>query len=127
MRTPDDCPRVNFLRSHVKTAQYLDLDYLKDMKTNLPYMMPNKTHFVDTMKRLDVKKSDKVVCYDTHFRNVYGYRVGWMLDTMGHPDVSVLDGGLIKWIEEGKEVVGSGQIADDDFDYDVDPKKIAYF
>ena len=87
MRDPSDCPRVNFLRSHIKTAKFLDLDYFKDFHSNLPYMMPTKVHFIDTLKRLDVRKSDKVVCYDTHFRNVYGFRVAWMFDSMGHPDV----------------------------------------
>ena len=35
-----DCCRLNFLRNHVKGAIFLDLDNLKDHKTDLPYMMP---------------------------------------------------------------------------------------
>ena len=51
------------------------------------------------MKKLDVKLSDKVVLYDTSQRNVFGYRVAWMLQAMGHPDTHVLDGRYSAWVK----------------------------
>lgn len=58
MREPGDDPAINYLKSHIKGAQYLDLFNLKDHSTNLPLMMPNEAYFVATMKRLNVKLTD---------------------------------------------------------------------
>lgn len=72
------------------------------MKSDLPYMMPTETHFIDTMKRLNIKLSDKVVCYETGSMGLFSYRVAWMFEAMGHPNVHVLNGGFLKWRDEGK-------------------------
>ena len=61
----NDCSRLNFLKNHIKNAIYLDLDNLKNHKTDLPMMMPDEKAFVDAMKRLNVKLTDTIVCYDT--------------------------------------------------------------
>lgn len=44
-RQPGDDQRLEFLKSHIKGAQFVDLDYLKDMKTSLPFMMPSDAQF----------------------------------------------------------------------------------
>lgn len=93
-RKDGDDLRINFLRSHIKGAKLIDLDYLKDMKSNLPYMMPTEAHFIDTMKRLNIKLTDKVVCYETGGMGLFSYRVAWMFEAMGHKDVHVLNGGF---------------------------------
>mmetsp|Transcript_11050 Transcript_11050/g.18478 ORF Transcript_11050/g.18478 Transcript_11050/m.18478 type:complete len:127 (+) Transcript_11050:35-415(+) len=93
-RTPGDCHRINFLKSHIKGALFLDLDNLKDHKSDLPFMMPDEKFFIDTMKRLGVKLTDKVICYDSGAMQLFGYRAAWMFQCMGHPDVKVLDGGF---------------------------------
>ena len=103
-RQEGDCSAMNFRRCRVQGAHYLDLDALCDQKTNLPFMLPTRDHFVHNMKRLDIKVTDKVVCYDTSPKNVYGFRAAWMFHVMGHQDVSVLDGGLLKWIFEQRPV-----------------------
>ena len=41
-------------------------------------MMPSEKHFIDTMKRLNVKLTDRVVCYDTGAMQFFGYRAAWM-------------------------------------------------
>ena len=72
------------MKNHIKGALYLDLENLKDMKTDLPLMMPNDGQFVNAMKRLNVKLSDTVVCYDTGVTQFFGCRAAWMLKAMGH-------------------------------------------
>lgn len=56
------------------------------------------------MKKLDIRLSDKVICYDAGYRNVFGYRAAWMLQAMGHPNTYVLDGGFAKWLAERRPV-----------------------
>ena len=62
-RPEGDCSRINFHKSHIKGAQFLDLDNLKDMKSDLPFMMPSEEAFIGRMKVLGVRMSDHVVCY----------------------------------------------------------------
>lgn len=124
-RQEGDCPRLSFLRSHIKGALFLDLDYFKDMTTDLPYMMPTEEDFVATMKRLNVRLGDKVVCYDASPMQLWGYRVSWMLSAMGHPDASVLDGGFAKWQSENKPCESTNPNADAaEFGYKLNPDKI---
>ena len=124
-RQPGDCQRLNFLKSHIKGAQFIDLDYFKDMRNDLPFMMPNEKQFVDTMKRHNVKLSDHVVCYDTGAMQFFGYRAAWMLQAMGHPNVQVLDGGFAKWTKEGKAVeCTNADVKESDFGYKLNADKI---
>ena len=121
-RSAGDCQRVNYHKNCIKGAQFLDLDNLRDMNTDLPFMMPSEKLFIDTMKRLNVKLSDKVVCYDSGAMQLFGYRAAWMFQAMRHPDVVILDGGLKKWMAEGKPIdVHDANVADDDFQYKMQP------
>ena len=122
-----DCSRINYLKSHIKGAIYLDLDYLKDQKTDLMQMMPNEKQFIDSMKRLNIKLSDAVVCYDTGSMGFFGYRAAWMLQTMGHPNVRVLNGGFPKWTAEGRPCEATDEnVKEEDFAYKLNPEKIKY-
>jgi thiosulfate/3-mercaptopyruvate sulfurtransferase len=103
-RQPGDDQRINFLLSHIQGAQFLDLDYFRDLSSPLPFMMPTEKHFCDTMKRLDVGTNNAVVCYDTGSMGSFSYRAAWMLRAMGVPNVRVLNGGFAKWIAEGLPV-----------------------
>lgn len=68
------------------------------------------------MKALDVKLSDKVVVYDNN-RGMQSSRLYWMFRVYGHQNVSILNGGINKWMAEKKPVVSSGSTDEKDFDY----------
>lgn len=120
-----ECVYINYLKQHIKGAQFFDTDYFKDQASDLPFMMPSEKQFKDAMKRMGIKIADSVVCYDAGVNQFFGYRAAWMLQAMGHPNVSVLDGGLPKWISEGKKVDAHDQAAQEsDFDYKVDTNKL---
>jgi len=123
-RQPGDCPAVNFHKSHIHGALFLDLDTLRDETTDLPFMMPDQAKFVNVMKRLCVKLTDRVVFYDTGAMQFFGYRAAWMLQAMGHPNVQVLDGGFAKWTSEGRQVHGDLQVKLEDFDYKLVESKL---
>jgi thiosulfate/3-mercaptopyruvate sulfurtransferase len=50
-----------------------------------------------------LKKDDQVVCYDASTGSMAA-RLWWMLRWVGHENVAVLDGGLAKWLKEGRPV-----------------------
>ena len=127
-RQPGDDPRINFLKSHIKGAIFLDFDYLKDYKTNLPFMLPPESEFKDAMKRLNIKLTDQVVCYENGGLGLFAYRVAWMFQVMGHPNVKVLAGGFSKWTNEKRPVEATNANAtNDDFAYKLNPDKIKLF
>ena len=54
--------------------------------------------------RLGIARDSHVVIYDD-LGGLNAARLFWELERIGHPEVSVLDGGLVKWILDGRRVV----------------------
>ena len=64
----------------------------------MPNMLQKAADFQAESRKLGIKNSSKIVVYD----NVGIYtspRVWWMFKTMGHDDVSILDGGMPNWLK----------------------------
>jgi len=82
------------------------------------------------MKKLDIKLSDKVVCYDTGNMQFFGFRAAWMLESFGQQNVFVLDGGFPKWLKEGRPVepssASSSSATEQDYAYKLNKDKIKY-
>ena len=103
-RQQGDDHRINYLKNpSIKGAIFIDMDYFRDMKADFPYMLPSEKQFIDTMKRHNIKMTNRVVCYDSSAApGFFSYRVAWMLEAFGHKNVQVLNGGLTKWLAEGR-------------------------
>ncbi len=66
-------------------------------------MLPAPAVFAARMGRLGVRSDDSIVVYDTvGIRS--SARAWWMFRAMGARDVRVLDGGLPKWLSEGRAI-----------------------
>ena len=76
-------------------------------------MLPSEKQFIDRMKNLGVRLTDRVICYDTHSMQWWGYRAAWMFQVFGHPRVQVLDGGLEKWVKEGRPIEANDETVKD--------------
>jgi thiosulfate/3-mercaptopyruvate sulfurtransferase len=65
------------------------------------------------MREIGVNNGDHVVVYDASDFGLYSAaRLWWMLRVFGHDHVSVLDGGLTKWLADGLSTEsGAQQIA----------------
>lgn len=75
-----------------------------DKASALPNTMPSEAHFQARARSLGINRDSMVVCYD----NVGIYssaRAWWMMRSMGHTAVWVLDGGLPAWQAAGHAVV----------------------
>ena len=59
--------------------------------------------FAQKMQELGISDKDHIVVYDS-IGVATACRVYWTLKAFGHQQVSVLDGGLGKWIREDKAV-----------------------
>jgi thiosulfate/3-mercaptopyruvate sulfurtransferase len=66
-------------------------------------MMPSAEKFSSRVRKLGLGDGVRIVVYDGN-PMMGACRVWWMFRAFGHRDVAVLDGGLPKWVREGRPV-----------------------
>jgi thiosulfate/3-mercaptopyruvate sulfurtransferase len=94
-------PRNEYEQSHIPGAVFFDIDEISDTDSPLPHMAPSPEKFSSRMRKMGIGDGYRVVIYDS--QGVFSApRVWWTLRLMGHEDVVVLDGGLPKWLAEGR-------------------------
>ena len=100
--TPRD-PKAEFLQAHIPGAVFFDIDEISDETSDLPHMLPSPIKFASRVRKLGLGDGARIVVYDSS-GILPAARVWWTFRAMGHEDVVVLDGGLTKWIAEGRPV-----------------------
>lgn len=96
-------PKAEYDRAHIPGAVFFDIDDIADETSDLPHMLPSPIKFASRVKKLGLGDGSRIVVYDTS-GILPAARVWWAFRAMGHEDVVVLDGGLPKWIAEGRPV-----------------------
>ena len=94
-------PIDEYLGAHIPGAVFFDVDAIADHKNVLPHMYPDAAQFAKDVAALGISSGDTVVAYDSGSW-VAAPRVWWMFLSFGYPNVKVLDGGLKKWLREGR-------------------------
>lgn len=90
-----------FRQCHIPGARFLDIDALSDTANPAPHMLPPAAAFAREMEALGVGRRDRIVVYDDS--PLHSAARGWfMLRHFGAENVAILDGGLAKWIKEGR-------------------------
>lgn len=98
--------RDDFDMRHIAGARFFDIDAVADATTGLPHMLPSPEAFAEAMSEMGVSDSDAVIVYDD--KGIFSAaRVWWTFRAMGHARVSVLNGGLKAWLDEGRPVVST--------------------
>ena len=92
-----------YSKAHIANAVFFDLDKNSDEKSSLPHMLPNKEKWKKLVSEFGIKNSDHLVVYDNS-DVVSSCRCWYSFIYFGHDpkNVSVLDGGFLKWINEKK-------------------------
>ncbi|ELT92480.1 hypothetical protein CAPTEDRAFT_219093 [Capitella teleta] len=98
--------KEKFSEEHIPTAQYFNIKECRDTDSAYPAMMPNPRVFEDYIGNLGVGNKTHVILYDhAKLGGVFSApRVWWMLRYFGHDSVSLLNGGLARWIDDGFDV-----------------------
>ena len=100
-------PKDDYLAKHIPGAVFFDVDAVSDHSNPLPHMFPTAEQFGRDVGALGIGSDDTVVIYDSGGW-VAGPRAWWMFLSFGK-DVRILNGGLKKWVAEGRNVE-SGQV-----------------
>jgi len=94
---------AEYKAQHIPGAVFFDIDEICDTENPLPHMLPHPVKFSSRMRKLGLGDGSRFVVYDS--TGLFSApRVWWMIRAMGHEDVVVLDGGLPKWLAEGRPV-----------------------
>ncbi len=101
---------AEYLQCHMPGAQFFDIDEISDLTNPLPHMVPPIEKFIARMQALGIGTGDQVVVYDS--AGLYSAaRVWWLFRVMGLSQIAVLDGGLPKWLAEGRGVESGSSVA----------------
>ena len=92
---------VEFRLGHIPGAVYFDIDTIADLGTGLPHMLPKPDLLASEMTALGLGDGMRFVIYDV-LGLFAAARVWWTLRVYGVEDVRILEGGLTKWIAEGR-------------------------
>ncbi len=92
---------TRFEAEHIPGAVFFDIDDIADSDSTLPHMLPAPEKFSSRVRRLGLGDGTRIVVYDQQGLRSAA-RVWWSFRLFGHDDVAVLDGGLPKWLAEGR-------------------------
>ena len=96
-------PRADFDARHIPGAVFFDIDEIADEISALPHMLPSPEKFSSRVRKLGLGDGVRIVVYDGG-NMMAAARVWWTFRVFGHNDIVVLDGGLAKWLAEGRPV-----------------------
>ena len=95
--------KAEFREAHIPGARFLDIAEVADKAHPAPHMLPSVEDFGAAMERLGVGRDERIVIYDNSPLRTAAR--GWfMFRHFGAPNVAILDGGLQKWLAEGRPV-----------------------
>ena len=93
---------AEFAAGHIPGAVFFDLSALVDASSGLPMTLPKAEAFADAMAALGLSRKTRIVIYDNSPHHT-STRAWFMLARVyGYAHVAILDGGLDKWIAEGR-------------------------
>lgn len=97
--------RANYDKGHIPGAAFLDLQAeLSNPRSKLRFTLPPLDKLTKAFAAKGVGHGTYVVLY-SHATPTWATRIWWMLRAIGFDDAAVLDGGLDKWMAEGRPLV----------------------
>ena len=100
-----------YQEAHIPGALFAHMD--RDLSApksgaNGRHPLPEARSFISWMGKQGLQAADQIVCYDAG-SGAMAARLWWMLRWAGHEQVAVLDGGIAKWLREGRPVTADVQ------------------
>lgn len=103
-----DAGRASFEAGHIPLAHFAHLDQdLSGAKQTANstfkgrHPLPETDALITTLRNLGISDETQVIAYDAQ-GGMFAARLWWLLRSVGHASVAVLDGGLGAWQAEGQ-------------------------
>ena len=95
--------KKEYEEKHIPNTIFWDLDEHSDKDSPYPHMMVNTDYWTKMLWKFGITNNDHIIIYD--YSNLYSAcRLWFSLKYFGHEKVSVLNGGLQKWLKEKKPI-----------------------
>ena len=100
----DTSDQTQNLRFHIPNAVHIGYDEIVYQRKadKVGIQVPND-YFMRLLSQRGISNDSYVIIYDD-MGGLNAGRLFWQLEQIGHKEVSVLNGGLVKWILEGRKV-----------------------
>jgi thiosulfate/3-mercaptopyruvate sulfurtransferase len=99
---------AEYRAAHIPGAVFFDIEEIADHSSDLPHMLPGAEAFAAAAGALGIGNGMRIVVYDS--AGLFSAaRVWWTFRVFGAERVFILDGGLPKWLAEGRPVE-SGEV-----------------
>ncbi len=93
--------KKEYEEKHIKGAMFWDVDEHSDKDSPFPHMMSNSDYWTRMLWSFGIQNDDHIIVYD--YSDIYSAcRLWFALKYFGHQKVSVLDGGMKKWLKENR-------------------------
>lgn len=104
--------RASYEQGHIPGAVYADLvGELSDPDSNLPFTVSSHEAFIEKITELGIGDETYTVIYDQNalvgesiVASYWASRLAWQMRYEGFDQIAVLEGGLQKWLSEGREL-----------------------
>lgn len=94
-----------YLKGHLPQAQYLNIETLRASQGGIPVQPLDTEWYRALFRRLGLDPTVPVVVYSAgETLNIDATFAAWILASMGHPKVYLLNGGYSKWNFESREI-----------------------
>ncbi|KAJ3327019.1 hypothetical protein HDU76_012426, partial [Blyttiomyces sp. JEL0837] len=122
--------RQEFEQIRIKNARFFDIDTVADKNSTLPHMLPTPEEFAKHVGAMGISNDTHVVIYDAVQSIGSAARVLWTFRVFGHNGgVSVLEGGLQKWLAESLETESGpvGEVTPKEYQAKFNPELVKTF
>ena len=95
---------MQYSRFHIPGARHLPYNAINQITRKQVSLSIGSQNIAKVMTQLGIRADMHIVLYDD-IGGLNASRLFWELERLGHQKLSILDGGLVKWILEGRKVV----------------------
>lgn len=103
VRLIDMSDDTQFQRFHIPSSTHLPYSAINRRTKQGVSFSVGKEHMIKILGLLGIQAKHHVVIYDD-MGGLHASRLFWELEKLGHKKISILNGGLVKWILSGKKV-----------------------
>jgi len=95
--------KKEYEEKHIKDSIFWDVDEHSNKDSPFPHMMSNSDYSTRMLCSFGIQNDDHIIVYD--YSDIYSAcRLWFVLKYFGHKKVSVLDGGMKKWLKENRAI-----------------------
>lgn len=91
----------DYEKGHIKNAIYISVDQIRTTIDGIPGMLPPIKDIERALGQLGIGSDTAVAIYDDK-GGLNAARLFWTLDYLGHEKVAIVNGGIKKWVAEGR-------------------------